>query len=151
MERVPSKDIGAGNFVIGDTRIRPRVPTGVAVPVTFHRAQSLNFWMQVYNLGIDEKSKQNGATIDYQILDMATNKAVLQTQELTSKTNPNADQVTIEKSLPLASLAAGKVSGEHQGERRSHEAADRRICAVHRGLGRCDLEGQYGYADVELR
>jgi GWxTD domain-containing protein len=108
MERVPSRDIGAGNFIIGDTRIRPRVPAGVGVPVTFHRGQSLDFWMQVYNLGIDEKSKQNGATIEYQIMDLATNKAVLQTQELTSKTNPNADQVTIEKSLPLAGLQPGK-------------------------------------------
>ncbi|MBB5316063.1 GWxTD domain-containing protein [Tunturibacter empetritectus] len=108
MERVPSKDIGAGNFIIGDTHITPRVPTGIGVPVTFHRAQNLNFWMQVYNLGIDEKSKQNGATIEYQILDVATNKAILETQELTSKTNPNADQVTIEKSLPLASLQPGK-------------------------------------------
>jgi GWxTD domain-containing protein len=108
MERVPSKDIGAGNFVIGNTRIRPRVPTGVAMPVTFHRAQNLNFWMQVYNLGIDEKSKHNGATIEYQIQDMTNNKTVLQTQELTSQTNPNADQVTLEKSLPLASLQPGK-------------------------------------------
>ncbi|HEX3967748.1 MAG TPA: GWxTD domain-containing protein [Edaphobacter sp.] len=108
MERVPSRDIGAGRFVIGDTHIVPRVSTGVAVPVTYHRAQNLNFWMQVYNLGIDEKSKQNGATIEYQILDMATNKAILQTQESTTKTNPNADQVTIEKSLPLASLQPGK-------------------------------------------
>jgi GWxTD domain-containing protein len=108
MERVPSRDIGAGNFVIGDTHIVPRVPNSVSAPVTFHRAQSLNFWMQVYNLGIDEKSKQNGATIEYQILDMATNQAILQTQELTSKTNPNSDQVTIEKSLPLASLQPGK-------------------------------------------
>jgi GWxTD domain-containing protein len=108
MERVPSKDIGAGNFVIGNTRIRPRVPTGVAMPVTFHRAQNLNFWMQVYNLGIDEKSKHNGATIEYQIQDMTNNKMVLQTQELTSQTNPNADQVTLEKSLPLASLQPGK-------------------------------------------
>ncbi len=108
MERVPSKDIGAGNFVIGNTRIRPRVPTGVAVPVIFHRGQNLNFWMQVYNLGIDEKSKQNGATIDYQIMDMTTNKAILNTQELTSKTNPNADQVTLERTLPLASLQPGK-------------------------------------------
>jgi len=108
MERVPSRDIGAGNFVIGDTHIVPRVPSSIAAPVTFHRAQSLNFWMQVYNLGIDEKSKQNGATIEYQILDMATNQAVLQTQELTAKTNPNSDQITIEKSLPLASLQPGK-------------------------------------------
>jgi GWxTD domain-containing protein len=108
MERVPSRDIGAGNFVIGDTHIVPRVPSGIAVPITFHRGQSLNFWMQVYNLGIDEKSKQNGATIEYQILDLATNKTILQSEELTSKTSPNSDQVTIEKSLPLASLVPGK-------------------------------------------
>ena len=108
MERVPSKDIGAGNFVIGNTRIRPRVPTGIAVPVTFHRAQNLNFWMQVYNLGIDEKSKQNGATIEYDVVNMTTNETILQTQELTSKTNPNADQVTLERTMPLASLQPGK-------------------------------------------
>ncbi len=108
MERVPSKDIGAGNFVIGNTRIRPRVPSGIAAPVTFHRAQSLNFWMQVYNLGIDQKSKQNSATIEYQVVDTDNNKTVLQTQELTSKTNPNSDQVTLERSMPLASLTPGK-------------------------------------------
>jgi GWxTD domain-containing protein len=108
MERVPSRDIGSGSFVIGDTHIVPRVPSGIAAPVTFHRGQNLNFWMQVYNLGIDEKSKQNGATIEYQILDLTTNKTILQSQELTSKTSPNSDQVTIEKSMPLASLVPGK-------------------------------------------
>ena len=108
MERVPSKDIGAGNFVIGNTYIRPRVAAGVALPVTFHRAQNLNFWMQVYNLGIDEKSKQNGATVSYEITDMATNKILLQTQELTNKLSPNSDQVTLERSVPLASLQPGK-------------------------------------------
>jgi GWxTD domain-containing protein len=108
MTHVPTRDIGAGNFVIGDTFVRPRVPAEAAAPVTFHRAQDLNFWMQVYNLGIDEKSRKNDATIDYQIVNTATNQTVLQTQELTSKTNPNADQMTLEKSMPLASLAPGK-------------------------------------------
>ena len=107
MYRVPSKDVGAGNFVISNTHIRPRVPTGVAVPINFHRSQNLNFWMQVYNLGIGE-NKQNGATIEYQIRDLATNKDVLDTSEQTAKLNPNADQVTLEKSLPLASLTPGK-------------------------------------------
>jgi len=68
----------------------------------------LNFWMQVYNLGIDEKSKQNGATIEYDVVNMTTNETILQTQELTSKTNPNADQVTLERTMPLASLQPGK-------------------------------------------
>ena len=108
MERVPSKDIGAGNFVIGNTRIRPRVPASLSAPVTFHRGQSLNFWMQVYNLGIDEKSKQNDAMVQYQITDLATNKLLLDTQESTLKISPNSDQVTLERSLPLASLQPGK-------------------------------------------
>ena len=74
----------------------------------FHRNQNLNFWMQVYNLGIDEHNKQNGATIEYQITDLATNKAILNASETTNKLSPNADQVTLEKSLPLASLQPGK-------------------------------------------
>ncbi len=111
MERVPSKDIGAGNFVIGNTRIRPRVSASQAVPITFHRSLNLNFWMQVYNLGIDERNKQNGATIEYQIKDLSLpdDKAVIFTaSETTNKLSPNADQVTLEKSLPLASLQPGK-------------------------------------------
>ncbi len=113
MERVPSKDIGAGNFVIGNTRIRPRVSASQAIPITFHRSQNLNFWMQVYNLGIDEKNKQNGATIEYTIKDLSKSddKAVIFTaSETTTKLSPNADQVTLEKSLPLASLQPGKYS-----------------------------------------
>ena len=108
MERVPSKDIGAGNFVIGNTKLRPRVSASPAVPVSFKRNQNLNFWMQVYNLGIDEKSRQNNAEISYQVDDLATNKPVLATSEMTAKLSPNADQVTLEKSMPLASLQPGK-------------------------------------------
>jgi len=108
MYRVPSKEIGAGNFVIGNTHIVPRVPPGIQAPVTFHRQQNLNFWMQVYNLGIDEKSKESGATIEYQVLNLATNKTVLDAQEDTAKLSPHSDQVTLEKSMPLASLEPGK-------------------------------------------
>ena len=108
MERVASKDIGAGSFVIGNTKIRPRVPATISTPVTFHRAQNLNFWMQVYNLGISDSTKKNDATIEYEVLDLATNKAILSSQESASKLNSNADQLTLEKTMPLASLQPGK-------------------------------------------
>ena len=107
MERVPSKDVGAGSFVIGNTKVVPRVPPTFAAPVTFHRAQNLNFWMQVYNLGIGQ-NKRNDATIEYQILDLATNKQILDMQESAAKLNPNADQLTLEKTMPLAGLEPGK-------------------------------------------
>jgi hypothetical protein len=105
---VPSKDIGAGSFIISNTYVRPRVTSNPAQPAPFHRSQSLNFWMQVYNLGLDEKSRQNNAKIDYQILDAATNKAVLDTTEASQTMGATSDQLTIEKTLPLASLEPGK-------------------------------------------
>ncbi len=107
MERVPSKDVGTGNFVIGNTKVIPRVSATITSPVVFHRAQNLNFWMQIYNLGIGD-NKRNDATIEYQILDSATNKQVLDSQESASKLNPNADQLTLEKTMPLGSLEPGR-------------------------------------------
>jgi GWxTD domain-containing protein len=111
MEQVPTKQIGTGQFIIAGTYVRPRVSSGPGVPVTFHRDQKLNFWMQVYNLGIDDKSKQNAATIQYQITDMASNKAILDTSEASSAAgdnSANSDQFTVRRSVSLASLQPGK-------------------------------------------
>ena len=68
MNTVSSHEIGEGNFVIGNTHICPRVSANPATPVNFKRNQQLNFWMQVYNLGIDEATKSNQATVTYQII-----------------------------------------------------------------------------------
>ena len=108
MERVPSKQIGTGNFIIGNTYVRPRVMATEATPASFKRDQKLNFWMQVYNLGIDEKSRQNDATIQYQIIDAASNQAIVTTSEDSKALGANQDQVTLEKSMPLTSLQPGK-------------------------------------------
>jgi GWxTD domain-containing protein len=108
MERVPSKEIGAGNFIIGNTYVRPRVSVNATTPPAFHRNQNLNFWMQVYNLGIDEKSKQNSVKVTYEIIDTASNKTLLDTSEDSKKLGANLDQLTVEKSVPLASLQPGK-------------------------------------------
>jgi GWxTD domain-containing protein len=108
MERVPSKQIGAGSFIIGNTFIRPRVSQNAATPASFHRSQKLNFWMQIYNLGIDDKSKQNSATVEYQIVDLASNKMILDSSEASNTISPNSDQMTLEKSVPLANLTPGK-------------------------------------------
>lgn len=108
MELVPSKEIGAGNFVIGNTKLLPAVTANPTIPASFQRSQKLNFWMQVYNLGIDEKSKQNSATIQYQIVDVDSNKAVLDLQEDSKKLAASSDQVTLERSVPLANLQPGK-------------------------------------------
>jgi len=108
MEKVPSKQIGTGSFIIGNTYIRPRVSANQFTPVSFTRAQRLNLWMQIYNLGIDEKLRTNSATVLYQIVDTAANKTILETTEDSAKLGPNSDQLTVEKSVPLAGLQPGK-------------------------------------------
>jgi len=108
MNTVSSREIGAGNCVIGNIKICPRVMATAATPVNFKRSQQLNFWMQVYNLGIDETSKSNKATVTYQIIDSATNTVILE-KELESKDlGAHSDQVTVEKTLSMAGLQPGK-------------------------------------------
>ena len=108
MERVPDKDIGTGAFTIGDTLLWPRVMSRESTPASFHRNQDLNFWMQVYNLGVNEKTKRNDATIEYQIINDKDHKTLLDTTEKSTSIAADADQLTLEKKLPLAGLHPGK-------------------------------------------
>ena len=106
MEKVPAKNVGAGNFVIGTTKVRPRLDVG-GKPASFKRNQRLNFWMQVYNLGLDQKSNKPSATIEYDIVNAATNKAVVHTAESTDSMGNVGDQLTLEKTMPLTNLGPG--------------------------------------------
>ena len=108
MNLVSSREIGSGNFVIGNTFIRPRVSPNPATPVSFKRGQQLNFWMQVYNLGIDEATKSNQATVDYQIIETATGAVVFEKQLDSKDLGAHSDQLTVEKTLPIAGLQPGK-------------------------------------------
>ena len=108
MERVPSQTIGAGKFIIGNTYIRPRVSPNLATPVKFTRAQKLNCWMQVYNLGIDDKTKSNSATVTYEIRDTTSDKLLLETHEESKNLSAHSDQLTMERSVALAGLQPGK-------------------------------------------
>src|SRR4029078_6668524 len=108
MYAVSSREIGAGSCVIGNTHICPRVSPNPATPVNFKRNQQLNFWMQVYNLSINDATKSNEAKVTYQIVDFATNSVVFE-KELDSKDfGEHSDQLTVEKTLPVAGLQPGK-------------------------------------------
>jgi hypothetical protein len=108
MHPVSSHEIGEGNCVLGNTKICPRVSANPATPVSFKRAQELNSWMQVYNLGINEGTKSNEAHVTYRIVDQASN-AVLFEKDMDSKDlGAHSDQITVQNSLPLAGLPPGK-------------------------------------------
>jgi len=109
MELVPTKVIGSGSFVIGTMKVRPRVAPSDGKPAVFKRDkdQKLNFWMQVYNLGVDEKTHKASATFEYDITNVATNKAIVHKEESTDTMGNVGDQVTLQKSIAAANLQPG--------------------------------------------
>jgi len=109
MEKVPTTQIGSGSFVIGTMKVRPRVGTADGKPAVFKRDRDpkLNFWMQVYNLSVDEKTHKPSATFEYQITNIATNKSVVQKLESTDTMGNVGDQVTLQKSIAAANLQPG--------------------------------------------
>jgi GWxTD domain-containing protein len=107
MYAVASKNVGTGNFVIGDTFVRPRVPGADGKPVSFKRDQKLNLWLQVYNLETDEKTHKPSATVEYNVVNTATNKPVIHTVESTDQMGNIGDQVTLKKTLSAANLQPG--------------------------------------------
>jgi len=107
MEKVARTSVGSGNCVIDDTKVCPRVEPSDGKPAGFRRDQKINFWMQVYNLGIDEQSKKPSATIEYDVVNIATNKPVAHMVESTDTMSKVGEKITLERSMPLASLAPG--------------------------------------------
>jgi GWxTD domain-containing protein len=108
MEQVPSREVGAGEFVLGTMKVRPRL-SATGTPSTFKKSKDakVNFWMQVYNLTLDEKTRKPSATVEYQIVNVATQKPVVDVTESTDKMGNASNQLTLQKSLPVSRLDPG--------------------------------------------
>jgi GWxTD domain-containing protein len=102
IEKLPTKSIGGGMFSIGDTKVRPRLGD------RFSRDEKMGIYLQVYNFAPDEKTQKPSGEISYEIAKSGSNDKVLEfTEDLTKIPNASANQVTIEKLLPLKAMAPG--------------------------------------------
>jgi GWxTD domain-containing protein len=108
MEKVPAKSVGSGSFVIGETKFAyPHLDGANGQPASFKRDQRMNFWMQVYNLQADDKTKKPSANIEYEVVNVTNNQPVLHSSESTDSMGNVGDQITLEKSLALTSFQPG--------------------------------------------
>ncbi|MBV9626405.1 MAG: GWxTD domain-containing protein [Acidobacteria bacterium] len=107
VEPVPTNSVGTGMFVIGTTKVRPRVASGDGKPALFKRGQKVNFWMQVYNLSVDEKTHKPSATFEYDIVNAATNKPVVHAVDSSEKMGNIGEQVTLQKAVAARNLDPG--------------------------------------------
>lgn len=99
IEKVPTRTVGFGQFVLGVSKVRPRVSR------SFLRGERMGIYFQVYELAGD---RPNG-TLEYQVIRSGANLPALDfTQEIGALPEASAQQVTVEKALPLAGLEPGE-------------------------------------------
>ncbi|MBI4462036.1 MAG: GWxTD domain-containing protein, partial [Acidobacteria bacterium] len=100
IERVPVKQVGTGQFVIGDTKVRP------VVKEEFNRDERMGIYLQVYNLGIDEQTHKPNAAIEYEVTQ--GDKSFFRFAETTADLERAGQQITLEKLLTLNTFAPGE-------------------------------------------
>jgi len=104
IEHVPAKQIGTGQFVLGSSKVRPRLDAD------FTTADKLGIYLQIYNLKSDEKTHKSNASFVYTV--KKGDQQVMQFKETSADMKQTGDQVTIERLLPLATLVPGKYNLE---------------------------------------
>lgn len=100
IQPLPTSQVGTGPFVIGGTKVRP------SVKHQFTRDQSLGIYLQVYNLGIDPGTHKPVGDIHYEIT--RDGKPLLNLTEDVAKMSNAAQQITLQKTMPLKALQPGK-------------------------------------------
>src|SRR6266702_320236 len=106
IEHVPAKEIGTGQFVLGSSKVRPRLEGD------FTSDQRLGIYMQVYNLKPDDSTHKSNANFAFTVKRGNEPVPGMQFKESSADMKQTGEQVTIERFLPLATLAPGKYTLE---------------------------------------
>ena len=100
MEPVSSKDVGVGQFVLGSTKVRPKLDA------EFHTDQALDIYLQFYNLKVDDKTHKNSVSLDFKI---TQNGQVISHEVKTGEQlQQNGEQITVQQTIQPKTLAPGK-------------------------------------------
>ena len=104
IERVAANQIGGGQFVVGAYKVRPRLG------LEFSAADKLGIYLQLYNLRVDASSRQTKVSVGYRIT--KNGEEVWQGVETPEHLHQHGEQLTVERFVPIAGLAAGKYTIE---------------------------------------
>jgi len=97
IERVPTRSLGAGQFVMGASKVRPRMGE------EFKPGERMGIYVEFYNLGEDDATRMPDGQITYQIAKAnAPDNLLLDfTEDIQDIRGASAGQVVVEKLLPL--------------------------------------------------
>jgi GWxTD domain-containing protein len=101
IEKLPTTSIGTGQFVIGASKVRPRVNG------KFRRDEKVGIYLQVYNFELDQLTHKPDGEVQYEVTKNGTNEKVFDFSEDLTQLTGGAAQMVIEKLLPLQNFAPG--------------------------------------------
>jgi GWxTD domain-containing protein len=100
IEPVASNQIGAGQFVLGAHKVRPRLNQ------EFSGSDKLGIYLQLYNLKLDAASHKTKVSVAYRIT--KDQQEVWRDVETADHLHQGGEQLTIERLIPVNSLAPGR-------------------------------------------
>jgi GWxTD domain-containing protein len=106
IQRVSAKDIGLGQFVLGDIKVRPKMDG------SFTPNENMGVFLQVYNLKVDEKTHKADTTVEFRVTREKESEPVLRFNLPPSKLPEHGEEMTLENVVTLGSLTPGKYNLE---------------------------------------
>lgn len=101
---VATSQLGQGPFVLGSYRVRPRINP------EFSTADKMGVFLQLYNLKLDPESHKSNVSVSYRVT--KDGQQIWKQDESSEQLNQAREQITIERNLPLSSLAPGRYNLE---------------------------------------
>lgn len=102
IQRVSSKDIGLGQFVLGDVKVRPKLDGA------FASSEDMGVFLQVYNLKVDDKTHKADASVQFRVTREKESDPVLKFDVPRDKLPDHGEELTLEDIITLGSLQPGK-------------------------------------------
>ncbi len=99
---VSYKDIGLGQFVLGDVKVVPQMSR------TFYPNEQMGIFLQVYNLKVDEKTNKPDVSVEYRVMKDKDPNPVLKFNLGADKLPAHGEEMTLQDALTLGSLAPGQ-------------------------------------------
>jgi GWxTD domain-containing protein len=102
IQPVSMKDIGMGQFVLGDVKVQPQLNH------TFSPNQSMGIFLQVYNLKVNKKTNRANTSVEFRVIKDKATVPTLKFDLPSSQLPEHGEELTLEKKMTLGSLAPGK-------------------------------------------
>jgi GWxTD domain-containing protein len=99
IERVPSSQIGAGQFVLNSYKVRPHLSK------EFSGSDKLGIYLQLYNLYLDGASRRTKVSVAYRITQNL--QEVWHEVETPDDLHQGGEQLTIHRFIPVSALSPG--------------------------------------------